>query len=88
MIDCSRPFELIRRIGKLGVCLEQDDCLDELNVIIEQLVKKRDAAIADLHESDNCDYCKYRELPDLEEPCFCCGVDEGENKWEWRGVDG
>lgn len=54
---------------------------------IERLQKERDAAVKDLQEADNCNYCKYRERAGMEEPCCWCDVDEGEDKWEWRGVD-
>lgn len=54
--------------------------------VMEQLVKERDAAIADLHESDSCYYCKYSELSWNEGHCRFCTGDEGENKWEWRGL--
>lgn len=50
---------------------------------IEQLVKERDTAVADLKELAVCDYCKWLiggDCTDLEhEECH------GEH-WEWRGV--
>lgn len=50
---------------------------------IEQLVKERDAAVADLKKCADCDYCKWLvdgDCTDLEhEECHS-------EHWEWRGV--
>lgn len=57
--------------------------------IIEQLVRERDAAIADLKEYASCDYCKHsnaecKEYWNIGE-CGLHGLCGGE-KFEWRGV--
>lgn len=56
---------------------------------IEQLVRERDAAIADLKEYASCDYCK-RSNAECKEywnigECGLHGLCGGE-KFEWRGV--
>ncbi|MBQ0142848.1 MAG: hypothetical protein KBT06_08640 [Prevotellaceae bacterium] len=60
--------------------------LAELALIKEQnaqLIKERDAAIKDLKQDANCDFCKWfigGDCTDFEH--IIC---HGEN-WEWRGV--
>lgn len=49
---------------------------------IEQLVRERDAAVADLNKARSCITCKSDSLD------FCEGCDSWRSKcnWEWRGV--
>jgi len=52
---------------------------------VKRLERERDAAIADLREADNCDYCRHSSLSNTDHPCTnCFGGDC--DFWEWRGV--
>lgn len=67
------------------------DYIEDASDAIEQLVKERDAAIADLKEYASCDYCKHSNA-ECEEywnigECGLHGLCSGE-KFEWRGVQG
>lgn len=67
---------------------ERDFCIDimirDLADAIEQLVRERNAALADLKELADCDYCKYGKGNDCEDTLHdYCTVGED---WEWRGV--
>lgn len=58
--------------------------LNEIADALEQLVRERDAAVADLKELADCDYCKYGKGDDCEDTLHdYCTVGED---WEWRGV--
>lgn len=52
---------------------------------IEQLVKERDAAIANLKSIRACRFCKNEPILLTNEPCNSCAFDN-ESKFEWCGV--
>ena len=61
--------------------------------VIEQLVRERDAAVADLKSEmererglNQCRYCKYQE-DDNQCPNDCIPYSE-KWRWEWRGLEG
>lgn len=64
--------------------------ITEMAVIIEQLVRERDAAVKDLKEMERyayCPVCKHHKLHYTDEPCKSCRSGLGfEDNWEWRGV--
>lgn len=55
---------------------------------IEQLIKERDAAVADLKEGGFCMTCKHLVSTQEEKLCMHCSIltGGGEDNWEWRGV--
>lgn len=61
---------------------------DEMADAIEQLVKERDAAVADLKEYCDCDVCKNNNDECLNSGlCKECSVGKStRHHWEWRGV--
>lgn len=52
---------------------------------IEQLVKERDAAVADMKEFKLCEACKHFGGYPMNIPCRECSLDAG-NNFEWRGI--
>lgn len=69
-----------------------DDELKNAANAIEQLIKERDAAVADLKEISDCGYCKWFRDFGIKVGCVCqesCNNISGVNTmWEWRGVGG
>lgn len=58
---------------------EAADVIEHLSAEVERLIKERDAAVKDLHESETylCDYCKHQgDEKHCERGC----------RWEWRGL--
>ena len=57
---------------------------------IEQLVKERDAAVADLKNVKACKFCKNLSPHIDKEPCYSCLLyvigQRCTNNFEWRGV--
>ena len=64
--------------------------LNEIADAFEQLVRERDAAVADLKVLERyayCPVCKHFALHYSDEPCKSCRSGLGsEDNWEWRGV--
>lgn len=80
--NCNCPYE--------GVSVVNDFCMnhlaDDLVKAIEQLVRERDAAVADIPE--RCATCKHTESKKTDSPCDRCfkyGTGK-RSQWEWRGV--
>lgn len=81
LTNCNEcPYKALRN--------ENTDCLDyimmDLADAIEQLLRERDALLADLKKLADCDYCKYGK-GDYCEDTLHDGCISGEY-WEWRGV--
>lgn len=77
---CSDALALIQQ-------LEKDN--DQLRNYIRLLQAERDAAVAELANSDSpCDFCKYLKKFAHETPCNnCVHVLKGEeSQFKWRGV--
>lgn len=69
--------ELVENMRNNGDCITAD--------IIEQLVKERDAAVADLKNNRVCTVCVFGN-DDTLFPCEdCCAYTD--NYFEWRGGD-
>lgn len=66
----------------------QEVLLESAADAIEQLVKERDAAVADLKEGSFCMTCKHLVSTQEKKLCRHCSslTGGGEDNWEWRGV--
>lgn len=82
LIECLKIRSEYNRDGGFwneAVANDIDRAIDA----IEQLVKERDAAIADLKESADCQFCKFYDAEEVD--CIAKNCRCGE-EWEWRGV--
>lgn len=57
----------------------------QLESILAQVERERDAAVTALDEIRHCDCCKHYSKPGGEEPCYSCDMLRKSN-YEWRGV--
>lgn len=75
-----------------------DECIariQQLESSLAQVERERDAAVSDLTDSKECDYCKYKELFPAcgEENCYSCDKEcpcawcsKAGDGFRWRGV--
>lgn len=69
-------------VGEINIRSMATECKQA----IEQLVKERDAAVADLKENRVCTVCVFGN-DDALFPCDdCCSYTDSYNCFEWRGV--
>lgn len=91
IVHCEEWLEITKRLECESLSKHIEECADA----IEQLIKERDAAVADLTVFYKCKICKHYNEKSANygytEFCENCGAypwadDEEPNKWEWRGV--
>ena len=89
------PDEIKKGIAHCGSAIscygcpywDGDDCNGRMEkdavAYIQQLEAERDAAVADMKNSRDCQCCKHYDVK-WDEPCVHC--DHDNNFFEWRGV--
>lgn len=82
MNDYKELIEHLRNAGggDLGIkmCYEAADA-------IEQLVRERDAAVADLKTISSCHSCIHKK--EKYEMCLECARSSTSKRWQWRGAE-